>query len=183
MIRLRFPWLVLTVLAAAFCPVAQAATQGQLGSTSTGSFSPSFAAAPPVRYVQITNLADATINQNSGSPEARPGKIGVTDAFCIVDTAGSGVTMTVTSAQGWVLREPGGQTLPYGFLVTNPSLSESFNPPTTGASYVLVIPAANVVTATQFCGSGTLKKHFWVDSLPATGFTYTDTVTLTVSPN
>lgn len=171
------------LLEAAFLPAAQAATQGQLGTTSTGSFSPTFTAAPAVRYVQITNLADATINKASGSPEARPGKIGVTDAFCVVDTAGSGVTLTVTSAQGWVLREPGGQTLPYGFLVTNPSLSVSFDPPTSGASYVLVIPAANVVTAAQNCGGGTLKKHFWVDSLPATGLTYTDTVTLTVSPN
>lgn len=162
---------------------ARAATQGSLGSTSTGSFAPTFTAAPPVRYVQVTNLLDAAINQNSGSPEVRPGKLGVTDGFCIVDTAGSGVTLTVTSSQGWVLREPGGQTLPYGFLITNPSLSVSFDPPTTGASYVLIIPGANVATSVQSCGSGTLKKHFWVDTLPATGLTYSDTVTLTVSPN
>jgi hypothetical protein len=161
---------------------AVAASQGSPGATSTGAYTLTITAPPAPRLVQITNLADVTIDQNSGPAEGRSGSFGASNRFCIVDTSGASVTLTVTSANGWLMRATTGQTVAYQFEITSPDLATSFGGSADGTSFTRPIPPAHLVTSASACGIGTLKKHAWLSALPVTGLTYNDVITMTVAP-
>lgn len=178
---------------------AQAAGQGTLGSTSSGNFGVTVNAPPPPRYVQVLNISDVTINSSTGQNAF--GDLGVTDAFCVVDTTGGALSLVVSTgnstnaaAQSWALVATGGAQLAYRMFVTpmatiNPGYGGLYGG--SANSFTATIPAGVAVTDAGNCGSGNIRKHINMRdasgggplyALPTTGLTYTDTVTLTLSP-
>lgn len=175
-----------------------AATQGTLGATSQGSFTNTFngTVAP---QVQILGLSDATVTPSIGQVqiyEGTPsGNYGVADYFCVVNTTGGAVTMSVSSdrysAGSLAAVAAGGSELQYAMVMHvagDVSISREFNANWTDWT----MPAGTTVKSAAQCGMGNVRKaiyHVAIDGnviaagpLPGNGNVYVGTVTITVTP-
>ncbi|WP_439520508.1 hypothetical protein [Hydrogenophaga sp.] len=180
---------------------AHAATQGTLGATSTGTFTNTFNGTG-VRQVQILGLQDAVVTPDTGQfvPITNQGNNnywGVADQFCVVDTYGGAVSLSVSADeyggldnQTLVARAANGSLLAYGMsfeYVPDPSIFNGINQVAT----TLVIPAG--VGDPSLCAAGNVRKAVFaaeIDGvsvkngpLPANGNVYFSTVTITATPN
>jgi hypothetical protein len=169
---------------------ALSATQGTAGATSTASFGITAQGPAVVRQVQVLNVADITLDNNSRS-ELTPSSVGATMAFCVVDNYGGGVSLTVTSANPsagafkWTLATTEGQTITYNASLTLADLSLVRNNVNPSNTFTGTISSGATVTSTTACGSGNLKFSVALDTpmpqtLPAR--TYSDTITMVASP-
>ncbi len=175
-----------------------AATQGTLGATSQGSFTNTFngTVAP---QVQILGLSDATVTPSTGQVQIFEGSpsnnYGVADHFCVVNTTGGAVTMSVSSDRysGGSLAavSAGGSELQYAMIMHvtgDVSNFRDFNASATDWT----MPAGTTVTSAAQCGMGNVRKaiyHIAIDGgmiaagpLPGNGNVYVGTVTITVTP-
>lgn len=157
MSKFRIAFLALTVVSS----IAGAATQGTLGATSTGTFTNTFTGA--ARQVQVLDLKDALMTPDAGivsTAVVTLGK-GVTDKFCVVDTHGGAVKLTVSSSNGkssvsaFFAKSATGETISFNqsLMIENGARSAT-NLDTTG----FTVPAANTVMSASACGSGNVSK-------------------------
>jgi hypothetical protein len=51
-----------------------------------------------------------------------------------------------------------------------------------GSSFITTIPGSLVRTSAAACSTDHLKLHLGFRTLPSTGYTYTDTLTIVVTP-
>lgn len=178
------------------------ATQGTLGATSQGSFTNTFnATAPP--QVQILGLSDAVVTPATGLVAQYEGReepsnvYGTADRFCVVNTSGGAVVLTVTADQyGGGQQLPmataaGGSVLEYMLgmhLAGDHTVGNSF----TASTPSWTIPAGATAINAGACGAGNVRKmvaHGAIDGeilkgvpLPANGNVYVGTITLTATP-
>lgn len=178
------------------------ATQGTLGATSQGSFTNTFNATAPTQ-VQILGLSDAVVTPATGEVaqyegSSSPGTVyGTADRFCVVNTSGGAVTLTVVSdqygsgEQAPMATAAGGSTLVYALgmhLADDYSVNTSF----TASTPAWTIPAGATAINAGACGAGNVRKvafHMSIDGqsvkgvpLPANGNVYVGTITLTATP-
>jgi hypothetical protein len=186
---------LLVLVAAAMASPAFAATDGNLGSTSQGSFTNTFTAPPPPRYVQVLNLTDTIYDNSSSGAELGPvaGEKGGTSLFCVVETTGGAMSATVTSLRPspqqnyFQARASDGATLSYFFRILNANnqggVAEG-SPQSGSSSFTFSIPGYLVRTSASDCTSlgNNMKKHVGFSTLAADGRTFTDTITITVAP-
>lgn len=173
---------------AAVSGIAAAATQGTLGSTSTGSFTNTFNSTP--RQVQVLGLSDAAMNPNSANVDSAWGSFpGATDKFCVVDTGGGAVKLTFTGAHGvgsnpsmWKSVAADGSVLEYAFSVGQPNVGwAQSNLDTTG----ITVTAGGAATSASGCGAGNMIKSMILNggaSLPVGTKVFTDTMTVVATP-
>ncbi|WP_295534279.1 hypothetical protein [uncultured Pseudacidovorax sp.] len=179
---------------AAVSGIAAAATQGTLGATSTGSFTNTFNSSP--RQVQVLNLADATMTPNSGvvaAPVPWGNTItGAADTFCVVDTGGGAVKLTLSNSNGagsangtnFHAKDAAGNGLDYWqyLLKAGDNTVYAYNDlGTTG----FTVAAGQTVTAASSCGSGNVFKGITLPggvTLPTGTSVYTDVVTIVATP-
>ncbi|RZM04097.1 MAG: hypothetical protein EOP73_03135 [Variovorax sp.] len=185
MTKLKMAFLAL----AAVSGMAGAATQGTLGATSTGTFTNTFTGAP--RQVQVLDLKDATMTPTSGNVTNAvvTGKPGVTDRFCVVDTYGGAVKLTLTSNHGRAsalahnAKSVAGTTLVFNqSLMIDGGASSITDLDTTG----FVVPATKVVQSAGACGSGNVAKSISLNNgaaLAVGSDTFTAVITVLASPN
>ncbi len=193
---------ILVTCGALMLTSAFAATQGTLGATSQGSFTNTFngTTAP---QVQILGLSDAVMTPASGQVAqyegaGDPGMIyGVADQFCVVNTSGGAVLLSVTADQYGgdnqmaIATAAGGSQLQYLLLmhvVNNASINAEFDATRT----TWTVPAAAMVSSAAACGAGNVRKvmsHYFIDDdtpkgtpFPANGNVYVGTVTITATP-
>lgn len=172
---------------------AQAATQGTASTTSsTASFTLSGTGPTPPRLVQVLNVSDTSFT-NASRAETNGSAVGVTMAFCVVDTYSGSVQMTVSSTNPafsgnqWALKTADDERIGYFTRVTRADLTniqDNQNFPGQN-TMTFGVPSAAVVASTSSCGSGNLKVHFTLaSSMPETlpARTYSDTITLVVTP-
>jgi hypothetical protein len=141
--------------------------------------------------VQILQISDSSIAHTSTQITDAGGftGLGATDQFCVVNTAGGGVTVQVLSAGGaagdgmsFFARGGGGATIRY-------RLSLFYNDNTYGllvsqtGQNVFTLPAVRTAVSTTACGLGNIKKvSVLADPLtPGTG-SFSDTITFVVGP-
>lgn len=190
---------ILAALIGIACSSAFAAQQGTLGATSTGSFTNTFNATG-LRQVQVLGLFDATVSIDSGliNPFTSAGGSvhGVADNFCVVDTYGGAVSLSVTAGEYGagtqlpIARAASGSLLGYQMsmeFVPDTGVYASFN----SALAPLVIPYG--LTDASQCGGGNMRKAIHavdidgmvvVDGqLPTNGKVYFSQVTITATPN
>lgn len=180
---------------------AHAATQGSLGATSQGSFTNTFNGTTSPQ-VQILGLSDGMVTPASGEVAqyegaADPANVyGVADRFCVVNTSGGAVTLTVVADQYGngqlpVATSAGGSVMEYalGMHLSNDwMVRRSFR----ASDSTWTIPAGATVTSAAACGAGNVRKmvyHHAIDGnalkgvpLPANGNVYVSTVTITATP-
>lgn len=170
--------------------LAGAATQGTLGASSTGTFTNTFIGAP--RQVQVLGLKDATMSTSSGNVRSAFSTVdapGVADKFCVVDTSGGAVKLTVTGSnlQGtddrFLAKSSAGESLfYYQSFYTDSGAPVGKNLSTTG----FTVPATVARTSAAQCGDGNVTKSIVLfdttTGLPATGRSYIETVTVVATP-
>lgn len=168
--------------------LAGAATQGTLGASSTGTFTNTFIGAP--RQVQVLGLKDATMTINSGNVRSAffSDGPGVADKFCVVDTSGGAVKLTVTGSNPhgtddqFLAKSSAGESLfYYQSFYTDSGTPVGRALDTTG----FTVPAAVVKTSAAQCGDGNVTKSIVPAAFtawPATGRSYIDTVTVVATP-
>jgi len=182
--------LILGLSFAASAPFA--ATQGSLGSTSSGTFGVAANGPATPRQVQVLNLSDVSFN-NADHPDAgnQGSEIGKSMRFCLVDTYVGQVQLTVNTGNNllsntwWQLRTTDGVLINYAVAVGLPGqvtpIQASRNANATSFSFTTFAAVAD----SSSCGSGNLVAHVYVQSampntLPAR--TYTDTITVLATP-
>jgi hypothetical protein len=157
MSKFSIAFLALTVVSS----VAGAATQGTLGATSTGTFTNTFTGA--ARQVQVLDLKDALMTPDSGvvsNAVVTAGK-GVTDRFCVVDTHGGAVKLTLSGNHGkasvsaYYAKSAAGDTISFNqsLMIENGARSA-----TNLESSGFTVPAANTVMSASACGAGNVMK-------------------------
>lgn len=168
--------------------LAGAATQGTLGASSTGTFTNTFIGAP--RQVQVLGLKDATMTINSGNVRNAflANGPGVEDQFCVVDTSGGAVKLTVTGSNPhgtndqFTAKSSAGESLIYYqsfYTDSGPIAGRALG--TTG----FTVPGTVVKTSAAQCGDGNVTKSIVpadISGWPATGRSYTETVTVVATP-
>jgi len=162
-----------------------AATQGTLGTTSTGTYTNTFGAAV-LRQVQILNVSDALITPDSGEVleyyDAYK-RIGVVDRFCVVDTTGGAVTLTFTGNYddtAWIATAADGKTFRY--YVNTGVTGEPMQRVSTGAR-AYTVPSGKTVTSAAACGAGNMQKlAARGDIAPIAGTSYVSLVTMVATP-
>jgi hypothetical protein len=169
-----------------------AATQGTLGSTSSGTFGVAANRPATPRQVQVLNLSDVSFT-NSDHPDAdnQGSEIGESMRFCLVDTYAGQVRLTVSTGNNllsytwWQLGTTDGVLVNYAVTVGLPGqatpIAASRNANATSSSLTTFAAVAD----RSSCGSGNLVAHVYVQSampntLPAR--TYTDTITVLATP-
>ncbi|WP_439520509.1 hypothetical protein [Hydrogenophaga sp.] len=177
-----------------------AATQGTLGATSTGTFTNTFNGTG-VRQVQILGLQDAVVTPDTGqfSPVTQHGSNvywGVADQFCVVDTYGGAVNLTVSGdeyggldGQSLVARAANGSLLGYKLAfeyIADVAVYGVFDQ----VDDTLTIPAG--AGDPSLCAAGNMRKAIFATDiddvsiadgpLPANGNVYFSTVTVTATP-
>lgn len=191
---------ILAALIGIACSSGFAAQQGTLGATSTGSFTNTFNATG-LRQVQVLGLFDATVSIDSGMINAftsSPGTPvqGVADNFCVVDTYGGAVGLTVTANEYSattlrpVARAASGSILGYQLSmesVANPG----FNTVMDSTQPTQIVP--NGFSDASQCGGGNMRKAIHAMDLdggvifdgllPTNGNVYFSQVTITATPN
>jgi hypothetical protein len=172
---------------------AQAATQGTLGPTSTGSYLLTATGPAIPRQVQVLNVSDVSLT-NGTRADTDPSTPGVTMRFCLIDTYSGTVQLQLSSSNGifnpngWRLQSSGGDLLSYGVSVTSAadgSLLGSL--PALSSSFTATVPPAVVVANSGACGVGNVKVNTVLispstmpETLPAR--VYTDTITIVATP-
>jgi hypothetical protein len=171
-----------------------AASQGSLGSTSSGNFALTLTAPPVPRYVQVLDLQDLSLSNSNGQGSSVVTLPHATNySFCVVETTGGAVNFQASSANGgvagqqrWKANANAGVTfVGYEIAFKNRGGSSFLARPAAGAgSLSVVIPAGNSWTSASICTSlfPNVEVHVGFDDLPESGLIYTDTITITVSP-
>ncbi len=185
---------------ALFVSTAGAATQGTLGNSSTGSLSVTANAPPPPRLVQVLNLADVTLNNSLGAPTyaftaLAEGAVtnGTSFNFCVVETTGGNASLTLTSSNGGnngdgsfrLVHAGSGSFVKYKVALTDINAGGSLldaRSDANGSSFVTTVLSSLVRTSAAACSGDNLRLHLGFRTLPSTGYTYTDTLTIVVSP-
>jgi hypothetical protein len=178
--------------------VVAAATNGTLGSTTTGSVTVTVSSPPPPRLVQILNLDDLTLNNNSpASSISMYGTKTASDDFCVVETTGGSVTVQVSTNTGigigglWRANatDVSGATIPLDFRLTRADNSTAGvlganNPQNDSASYTTTLSAGVARTSAAECTAlgDNMKMHAGTDTLAADGRTYSAVITFVVTP-
>ncbi|QHI97244.1 hypothetical protein GT347_04170 [Xylophilus rhododendri] len=163
---------------------ASAATQGTLGSTSTGSYANNFGVATP-RQVQILQLVDAFVTSSSPLVPEAGGvqRKGVIDSFCVVDTTGGAVHLAFSGLQSspfWVATAADGQTFPY---LLNVSLIDGPWARLEFAGISFDVPAGRTVTSAAACGIGNVRKMATLGDAPLDEVhVYESVITIVASP-
>lgn len=128
------------ILALAVPGIAQAATDGTLGPTSTGTFSASITLNSPAgTNVQVLGLNDFNFGQVNGQITTSTSIPAQSDAFCLTRNNAGNVLVTVSqvgvaNATPFSLSDGNGRTLGLGITINNPSGSGfGFNSGTTVA--------------------------------------------------
>lgn len=185
--------LIATALTAAVSSAAVAATQGTLGTTSSGTLNVSLTVAEQVRISNLTDIvldSDATGNSTGTVYKASAGDMSGSSELCVYYNNSANVTLKIDSANdaGGVFNvETGGETVAYQvnldtanngtFDVTN--LSEGSTHNITNA----------VTSADDNCSGGTANTQAIQAVVTDTGGrlgvangTYTDTITIEAAP-
>lgn len=173
-------------------PSAQAATQGTLGPTSSGSYVVTANGPATPAQVQVLNVSDVTLT-NSSRVSWDPSRPGVSMQFCLVQTQGGAVNLSVSSAsgsdsQGWLLKTANNESVTYVADLYSVSPETRLGGSVGGSSNYLVNVAAGVaVTSSATCGAGNLRSDIRLVNqagMPQTfpARTYTDTITIVASP-
>ncbi|MFN7570160.1 MAG: hypothetical protein ACK5TK_01705 [Betaproteobacteria bacterium] len=179
--------------------VAGAASNGTLGSSSTGSLNVTANAPPPPRLVQVLNLDDLTLNNSSPVPHGGYGSKGTSDNFCVVETTGGAVSLQVAISTGpaesglWRLNatDSSGATVPMNLVLTRPDLtttglSGALNPQNNGTNAFTATLGAGVARGSSSeCGTlgDNMRVSLGINELAANGRTYSAIVTFVVTPN
>lgn len=164
-----------------------AATQGSLSTTSsTGSYSVTVTGPLAQRQIQVLNISDIAFSSTDMSTyyPSRPGK---GSAFCIVDTYGGGLQMTIASGNGanWVVKDGNGNELGYTTYLTWTDGTAINHSNAGSASFTSNLAAGRAAASSASCGSGNIRIEAYMNNLmPETVpvRTYTDTVTITMIP-
>lgn len=197
--RRSAPSVVFALTAALFVSSAGAATQGTLGSSSTGSLSVTANAPPPPRLVQVLNLSDVTLTNSLGAPTYAFSTVvegaitnGTTFNFCVVETTGGNASLTLTSSNGGnngdgsfrLVHAGSGTFVKYKVALTDINTAGVVDAKSdaNGSSFITTIPSSLVRTSAAACSTDNLKLHLGFRTLPSTGLSYADTITITVSP-
>ncbi|MCE2969775.1 MAG: hypothetical protein LW847_06070 [Burkholderiales bacterium] len=190
---------VFVALTAALCmSAAGAATQGTLGNSSSASIAVTANAPPPPRLLQVLNLADVTLNNSLGAPTYAftalvEGAVtnGTSFNFCVVETTGGNASLTLTSSNGGnngdgsfrLVHAGSGSFVKYKVALTDVNASVlDARSDANGSSFITTIPGSLVRTSAAACSTDHLKLHLGFRTLPSTGYTYTDTLTIVVTP-
>jgi hypothetical protein len=183
-------FLCISIVGSFTASAAHAASQGNLGSTSTASFSMTVQAPVIPRQVQVLNISDVTFNNDTRS-ERDPGRPGATMAFCVVDTNGGSVNLNITNAYSdgnfnWTARTSAGEEIQFQLDLTDMQVSNLWGS-ATGTTYLATIPNTYVQSTSAACGAGNIKIHprLYVFSMPQTfpAKTYATIITIVASPN
>jgi hypothetical protein len=177
---------------------AGAATQGTLGNSSSASIAVTANAPPPPRLLQVLNLADVTLNNSLGAPTYAftalvEGAVtnGTSFNFCVVETTGGNASLTLTSSNGGnngdgsfrLVHAGSGSFVKYKVALTDVNASVlDARSDANGSSFITTIPGSLVRTSAAACSTDHLKLHLGFRTLPSTGYTYTDTLTIVVTP-
>jgi hypothetical protein len=174
---------ILSVLSFLFtASYANAATQGTLGATSSGTKAISITVN---KQVQITNIADYTATWSSGD-----GTLEDNDNICVYSNAGTGqYTVTADSADGSgaFTLDSGGTNLVYGVAWTATS-GGTFAGGTALTDNTASTTFAGANTTDTTCGGGdsaTVSIQILsaaLEALTGTATPFTDTLTLTITP-
>lgn len=172
--------------------VSFAATQGTAGSTSTATVNVNAQGPAIPRQVQVLNVADINFDNNSRS-ERGVGRPGSTMQFCLVDTYGGDVNLTLstnnpvsTARNSWQLAASGGQLITYSATLTRADMTSlSGGTSNVNPSFAVPVSGAFTVPNTSACGSGNMKIHLDLETdMPQTipARNYLDTITMVASP-
>lgn len=184
-----------TALALVFAGPGFAATQGSASTTSSsGSLNVSMQGPAAPRQVQVLGISDVTVTNGSRS-DLDANRPGFSMAFCLVDTYGGAVRLSASTANGgynqgdgfgWrALHSSGAYTI-YRVKFSDAAVTGVFGESNMDPTFTINLDASYVVTNASACGSGNVKIHGTVysgpmpETLPAR--TYTDVITLTVTP-
>lgn len=176
--------LLTTALLGGFAGTASAATDGQAGTTSTGSFANVFNS-QSVRDVRIFGLQDAMVTYANWVA-------GASDKFCVSSTQAGDVMLTFSSAnwgsQGTVAKDIANAELPYSLVVSstsNPNTtpisvsSNTFRLPS--ADVLMVASSSDAISCTATNANVTKAVKASSSTLPNTSV-YMDTVTVVATP-
>ncbi|MFN7572350.1 MAG: hypothetical protein ACK5TK_13005 [Betaproteobacteria bacterium] len=169
---------------------ALAATQGQLGNTSTANFSLTVQAPVIPRQVQVLNVSDISFN-NSSRSERDSSRPGATMAFCVVDTNGGSVNLSITNSYAdgtfaWTAQTPEGENIQFQIDLTDFAVVNLWGS-ILGTTYLATVPTTFVSSTAGACGAGNIKIHprLYISDMPQTfpAKTYSTTMTIVASPN
>lgn len=172
-----------------------AATQGSASTTSSsGSFIVSMQGPASPRLVQVLGISDVTMT-NSSRSDLDANRPGFTMAFCVVDTYGGAVQLSASTSNGgynqgdgygWRALHTSGAYTIYRVKFSDAASTGVFGESHIDPTFTISLAAGNVATSSGACGGGNMKIHGTVysgampETLPAR--TYTDIITLTVTP-
>lgn len=172
---------------------AQAATQGDPSATSSvATFQNSIGVAAPVRTIRIFGVQDAVLTSASGNVDFFWGNgQGVNDGFCVADSTGAAVQVTVVSTNG--IGTVGGESFKAINSATGADVSYGMNfkvgsgawlNTSTAANNILAVPSGTTQTDLVNCATPNVQKSIftWGGWTPGTNGVYTDVVTLTATP-
>jgi len=181
-------------LALAIGFTAHAATQGLPSTTSSqATFGITGNGPATPRQVQVLNVTDVSFS-NSTRAETNATDPGATMSFCVIDTCGGQVRLSVSTSNNangssthpWRIVTTDNQFQLYKFVVTKAVVSSVIGLASPGSSTLTAtVPVDSVVTSSASCGSGNVKAHIELgspmpESLPARA--YTDTITVIATP-
>ncbi len=174
---------------------AMAATDGDLGATSTGTFTNTINATGTCQ-VQVLDLKDATVHGGTLSASysvdgSTLTGLGVEDRFCVVNTCGSSVEMVASNTNGFV----GGVPLAVDGTTSDEMRYLMYFEDTVGGAGLAfndsndALVVATPPTLPGFCGSGNVRKVMMpldganpFTTLPTDGNIYVDQITLVATP-